>query len=329
MTAPATLQTSETLAWREPVDVAAAMANLPWAVAFLSDGGPNGRWSYLAAEPDRTEQLAPADPRDGLGLLREMLGPRRAPAGGAPFQGGVVGLASYEFAARLEALDLPREPGWPDLTLARYPTVLAFDHHERQVLVYGDAERAEGWLAAAPPPPPAGALAASFETDTSAATYESAVADGIARIEAGEIFQANIARSWSGRLASGVQPFDLVRRLAAGSPAPFAASWAMDGRALVSNSPERFVRIEAEAGGAFTVETRPIKGTRPRGATPAEDARLAAELLASDKDRDRHGGQRFGPGHAGGPRRRQPLPRVDRPDRRPHHPVLAELTEHH
>ncbi len=274
----------ETLAWREPVDVAAAMADLPWAVAFLSDGGPNGRWSYLAAEPDRTEQLTPTDPRDGLALLREMLGPRVPHADGAPFRGGVVGLAAYEFAARLEALDLPREPGWPDLTLARYPTVLAFDHHERQVLAYGDTDLAECWLKAAPPRP-AGALAASFETDTPAATYEAAVADVIARIAAGEIFQANIARSWSGRLAPGVHPFDLVRRLAAGSPAPFAASWAMDGRALVSNSPERFVRIEAVAGGAFTVETRPIKGTRPRGATPAEDVRLAADLLASDKDR--------------------------------------------
>lgn len=276
---------TETLAWREPVDVAAAMADLPWAVALLSDGGPNGRWSYLAAEPDRTEQLTPTDPRDGLALLRELLGPCVAHADGAPFRGGVVGLATYEFAARLEALDLPREPGWPDLTLARYPTVLAFDHQERQVLAYGDADQAERWLEVAAPPSPEGALAADFETDTPAAAYESAVADVIARIGAGEIFQANIARSWSGRLAPGVRPFDLVRRLAAGSPAPFAASWAMDGRALVSNSPERFVRIEAEADGVFTVETRPIKGTRPRGATPAEDVRLAADLLASDKDR--------------------------------------------
>lgn len=285
MTAPAPLRTSETLAWREPVDVAAAMADLPWPVAFLSDGGPNGRWSYLAAEPDRTEQLTPTDPRDGLALLREMLGPCVAHAGGAPFRGGVVGLATYEFAARLEALDLPREPGWPDLTLARYPTVLAFDHRERRVSAYGDADQAERWLEVAAPPSAEGALAADFETDTPATAYESAVADVIARIGAGEIFQANIARSWSGRLAPGARPFDLVRRLAAGSPAPFAASWAMDGRALVSNSPERFVRIEAVANGGFTVETRPIKGTRPRGATPAEDARLAVDLLASAKDR--------------------------------------------
>lgn len=272
-------------AWREPVEVAAALADHPWPVAFLSDGGPNGRWSYVAAEPDRIEEISPDDPRDGLALLRDLLGPRRPHTDGAPFQGGVVGLLAYEFAARLEALDLRREPGWPDLTLARYPTVLAFDHMQRRVLAYGDVAVAAGWLKAAAPPRAEGVLAASFETDTLAATYEAAVADVIVRIEAGEIFQANIARSWSGRLNPGVQPFDLIGRLAAASPAPFAAAWRMGDRALVSNSPERFVRIAVGEGDGFSVETRPIKGTRPRGATGAEDARLAAELLASGKDR--------------------------------------------
>jgi len=287
VTAPAAIDsTPETaFAWREPVEVAAALADRPWVVALLSDGGPNGRWSYVAAEPDRIEELAPADPRDGLDLLREMLGPRRPHADGAPFQGGVVGLAAYEFAARLEALDMPREPGWPDLTLARYPTVLAFDHEQRRVMAYGDLELAAGWLEAPPRPRPRETLASVFEADAPSAAYEAAVADVVARIEAGEIFQANIARSWSGRLKLGVHPFDLVRRLAAVSRTPFAAAWRMHDRALVSNSPERFVAIEPEGNGGFTVETRPIKGTRPRGAGRDEDERLVAELLASEKDR--------------------------------------------
>lgn len=281
----AILETTSRLVWREPADVASALADRPWALALLSDGGPRGRWSFVAAHPDQVETLGPRDPRDGLQLLRDMLGSRRAAAEGAPFQGGVVGLASYEFGARLEALDLERDAGWPDLTLARYPTVLAFDHHQRRVLAYGDAVLAASWLTATAPAAPAGVLAETFELDTPGAAYEAAVADVIARIEAGDIFQANIARFWSGRLAPGVRPFDLVSRLAAASPAPFASYWRMDSRALISNSPERFVRIEAGEGGAFTVQTRPIKGTRPRGPTPAQDARLAAELLASDKDR--------------------------------------------
>ena len=105
-----------------------------------------------------------------------------------------------------------------------------------------------------------------------------------ARIGAGEIFQANIARRWRGRLTQGKTPFDLLTRLIGESPAPFAAYLRLPGRAVVSNSPERFVEVRAGAG-RFVVQTRPIKGTRPRGRDAEHDRRLAAELLASAKDR--------------------------------------------
>jgi para-aminobenzoate synthetase component 1 len=106
----------------------------------------------------------------------------------------------------------------------------------------------------------------------------------IERIGRGEIFQANIARAWTGRLAPGARPVDLFARLAAQSPAPFAAYLRLAGLALVSNSPERFVQL-APRDGASWVQTRPIKGTAPRGRDAAEDAALAAALAASPKDR--------------------------------------------
>ncbi len=81
--------------------------------------------------------------------------------------------------------------------------------------------------------------------------------------------------------------FDLYRRLRAISPAPFAAYMdvrgAFGGVGVLSSSPERFLRVDGSRP-----ETRPIKGTRPRGTTPAEDARLAAELRASAKDLVEH-----------------------------------------
>ena len=110
------------------------------------------------------------------------------------------------------------------------------------------------------------------------------MAEIVARIAAGEIFQANLARAWTGRLASGRSPFDLFRRLAEASVAPFAAYLCLPGLALVSNSPERFLRVTPE-GAALIAEARPIKGTVPRGATPEEDERLVASLAASQKDR--------------------------------------------
>jgi len=97
-------------------------------------------------------------------------------------------------------------------------------------------------------------------------------------IAAGDIFQVNLSQRFETDLA--VPPAELYRRLRRVNPAPFAAYLSLGPEgAILSSSPERFLEV---AGGH--VETRPIKGTRPRGATPAEDQRLAAELLASPKD---------------------------------------------
>jgi para-aminobenzoate synthetase component 1 len=278
--------------WREPTVVLGAFAEEPWAVAFLSGGGgARGRWSYLARSPDAVLTLPPGDLRDPFALLRDLLGePAPADREGPPFQGGVAGLACYEFGDRVEPLGLGRTAAWPDLACARYPAVLAFDHAERRVLAIGRgadtaaaqvrAQAAFGWLDAAPRPLARGALASPLAA-SDGADYEAAVADVVGRIRAGELFQANIARTWTGRLAPGAAPFDVLARLAGQSAAPFAGYLRLEGRALVSNSPERFVRLEADGH----VETRPIKGTRPRGRGPDGDAALVAELLASDKDR--------------------------------------------
>ncbi|RYF97411.1 MAG: aminodeoxychorismate synthase component I, partial [Caulobacteraceae bacterium] len=119
--------------WREPAEVLSAFADEPWAVCLLSGGeGERGRWSYLARDPDATLTVTAGDARDPFSALADLLGPAQPPmAGGPPFQGGVVGLASYELADRIEALGLARQAAWPDLIGARYPAVLAFDRHER------------------------------------------------------------------------------------------------------------------------------------------------------------------------------------------------------
>ena len=263
-----------------------AFADEPYAVCLLSDGAAErGRWSYLARGPSETLTIAPGDPTDAFAALKALVGPPKPvdPAG-PPFQGGVIGLASYELGDRVEQLGLGRLPPWPDLVCGRYETLLAFDHHRREVLAIGPrAEDALAWLDAPPAPAPPDPLAAEVQTPCPSA-HEAAVAEIVARIAAGEIFQANLARSWTGRLAYGRRPFELFQRLAAASVAPFAAYLRLPSVALVSNSPERFLRVTPD-GGALIAETRPIKGTAPRGATPAEDERLVGALAASEKDR--------------------------------------------
>ncbi|HEX3408107.1 MAG TPA: anthranilate synthase component I family protein [Caulobacteraceae bacterium] len=277
-------------AWRDPVDVAAAFADEPFALCLISDGaGERGRWSYFARDPDDTLTVDPHDPVDAMAALARLLGPTRPTAsGGPPFQGGVAGLAAYEFGDRLERLGLARLPPWPDLACARYDRLLAFDHRDGVVFAIGAdpaaAGAAQAWLGARDRQRPTRRLVTRSIGATPAAAHEAAVADIIGRIAAGEIFQANLARAWSGLMRFGCRPFDLFARLVPASPAPFAAYLRLSGLAVVSNSPERFLRVTPCAG-ALIAETRPIKGTVPRGATPAEDERLVAELAASEKDR--------------------------------------------
>lgn len=274
--------------WRDPAQVLSAFAGEPWAVGLLSGGGgERGRWSYLARSPDRTLIIGAADPLDPFDALAELAGPISRSTSGPPFQGGVIGLACYELGDRVERLGLCRQDAWPDLAAARYPAILAFDHQEQRTIAVGRGEdqaqaaaRADdafSWLDLPACSASRGRLVHDLAADDGE-RYEAAVAQVTARIRAGEIFQANIARTWRGALAGA--PFDLFARLAGQSAAPFAAYLRLPGLAVVSNSPERFVELR---GGR--AETRPIKGTRPRGADPASDVSLAAELAGSEKDR--------------------------------------------
>ncbi|WP_436010984.1 anthranilate synthase component I family protein [Phenylobacterium sp. LjRoot219] len=277
--------------WSDPAQVLSALGERPWTIGFLTGGAEPG-WSYVAADPAAVCTLAPEDSEDPIAALAALLGPTVDPdPAGPPFQGGVAGLLGYELGDRFEPIGLPRHDGWPDLACARYDALLAFDHAQARVLAIGrGATEAEAAVRAATarswldlPPRPAQPPGCELQADSPEA-YEAAVAETVERIAAGEIFQANLARRWRGRLAPDARPIDLMIRLAATSPAPFAAYLRLPDRAIVSNSPERFLKVERQDGG-LVAETQPIKGTAPRGATPAEDEALAAGLSASVKDR--------------------------------------------
>ena len=153
-----------------------------------------------------------------MAALARLLGPTRPIApGGPPFQGGVAGLAAYELGDRIERLGLERLRPWPDLACGRYSRLLAFDHRDRVVFAIGadlaGAEAARTWLDAQDRQRPTKRLVTRTIGATPAAAHEAAVADIIGRIAAGEIFQANLARSWRGWMRFGCRPFDLFARL--------------------------------------------------------------------------------------------------------------------
>jgi para-aminobenzoate synthetase component 1 len=275
--------------WREPAAVLAAYAHEPHALALIG-GGAEARWSYVLRQPRAVLRLQTGDAIDPFAALAALLPSGERLADGPPFQGGVAGLLGYELGARVESVNLPTDVAWPDVAAALYDGLLAFDRDAGEVWTLGrgasefdaKARAAEvgAWLGGPVPLARSGRLAQALAPDAPPAVYEGAVADVVRRIGSGEIFQANIAQGWSGRLSPGARPFDLFARLLARSPAPLAAYLRLPGAAVVSNSPERFLSVRDGV-----VVSRPIKGTRRRGGSPAEDARLAAELLASEKDR--------------------------------------------
>jgi len=110
------------------------------------------------------------------------------------------------------------------------------------------------------------------------ARYLQTIDRAVEYIRAGDVFQVNIAQ----RLMTPAKapPLELYQKLRERNPAPYAGYFDLGDLAILSASPEQFLRV---ADG--NVQTRPIKGTRPRGCTPADDARLADELRKSAKDR--------------------------------------------
>ena len=277
--------------WREPVNAARPFAEEPHVLLLSGSGG----WSYLARRPDRVLRIAGDDPQNAFSALADGLGPPTpGRADGPPFQGGWAGLIAYEFGARAEPTDVPRHHDWPDLECGLYRALLAFDPARRRVLAIGRgpdaaaaqvrAAQAASWLDLVPSPgdPDDGPICGDL-TASSAPAYEAKVAEVIDRIAAGEIFQANIARRWTGQMRPGRTPYALFERLLRDSPAPFAGYLRLEGRAVVSNSPERFIRVDPRAGPLAL--TQPIKGTRPRGDTSAADLALAQALLDDPKDR--------------------------------------------
>lgn len=223
------------------------------------------------------------------------------PANGAeiPFRGGAVGFLGYELGRHLERLPAPHPavPAMPDMVVGLYDIVLAFDQWTRRAFLIssGAPERDPTARAAraqvradlvrarldAPPPPEGRAPGIELLPERPRAEVEAAIARTIAYITAGDIFQANITQRFSAPWPGG-DDFALYRRLRALSPAPFAAFMRCGADlSLISASPERFLRLSPDGA----VETRPIKGTRPRHADPVRDAAAAAELSASAKDR--------------------------------------------
>jgi para-aminobenzoate synthetase component 1 len=280
------------------------LADRPWAV-FLDSGRPaagSGRFDILAADPwvtlvtrgglteIRSLQQVSLSPEDPFALLRRHLGERTDPLPGLPFGGGGIGWFGYDLGRRIERLPVLAEDAEhiPDMAVGIYDWALVVDHLERRAWLVGqcrDPRTRECWqdllaLFGQPPAPlprsfrVTGQVRSNLSKDRYARAFE--------RIQhyilEGDCYQVNLAQRFAAP-AEG-DPWMGYRDLRRLNPAPFSAYLATPYASVLSSSPERFLRVRAGA-----VETKPIKGTRPRGCCPEADSALAQELAASPKDR--------------------------------------------
>jgi len=304
---------------RDSARLFAPIAARPWGV-FLDSGRPfceTGRYDILTADPYMTlvtrgtvteistragVALSPEDP---FALLRRALGerpkplaqppratPGESPAAPAdpPFRGGAAGWFGYDLGRRIERLPVLAEDQEqiPDMAVGLYDWALVVDHTERRswlVSAGRDARTREHWADlvmcfSKPGSRPAAQfhITGPVRSNMTQAQYKAAFERVQAYILDGDCYQVNLAQRFVAPAAGNA--WSAYRQLRQLNPAPFSAYLSTPFAKVMSSSPERFLQLRNGS-----VETRPIKGTRPRGSNPEADAMLARALSQSPKDR--------------------------------------------
>ncbi|MEJ2592970.1 MAG: chorismate-binding protein, partial [Candidatus Thiodiazotropha sp.] len=280
------------------------LAHKPWA-AFLDSGSPHGlqgRYDILTADPvsvlitrgERTHiHQADGDRRlsleDPFQLLREALGPVEPGVEGIPFCGGAIGYFGYDLGRRIERLPEIAEDmeHLPEMAVGIYDWALVVDHRERRSWLVGRIparlERyrrlLRGVVTGSVKPRPSVPYRVLGEvcSNMSHAEYLASIARIKDYIRDGDCYQVNFAQRFS--VAAEGDPWQAYKGLRQLNAAPFAAYLNTPHCQVLSTSPERFLELRDGR-----VETKPIKGTAPRGTDPIEDLMLAEMLRNSRKD---------------------------------------------
>jgi len=247
--------------------------------ALLDGWSDDGRWTIALPEPIDAFRAEIGETAKLERFLADAARPVRKGSGPEPFAGGWVGFLSYELGAAWEGAP-PRLDPVPE------PAALFYRHDSGWTVDPAGNVRPFGRAGALPAARRiprvesggTGSIGESLPRERYAAAHE-AIREGIAR---GDFYQVNLANRFAARLPSRPDARSLYRRIAGDEPPPYSMLLRAGDFDVISASPELFLRADFGSG---AVEMRPIKGTAPRGAAPAEDAAAAAALVSSAKDR--------------------------------------------
>ncbi len=279
--------------------------------AFLLESADQGqrvgRYSFIGFRPRDVIRWSLGDPGDPYALAAQATGAHDvAPVGDLPpFAGGAVGCFGYDLVRTVEPLGAPNpDPlGIPDLALMLSDTLVVFDHLKHTVTVLANVLPADGpvedsYRAAleaiaevrrrlAGPVPPAGPTAGAarampeFRSNLERAEFEAMVARIVRYVHAGDAFQVVPSQRWSAEVP--IEAFSIYRGLRAVNPSPYMYFLDFGDFEIAGASPEPLLTVQGNR-----VSTRPVAGTKSRGATAEEDAAIAGELLADEKERAEH-----------------------------------------
>jgi para-aminobenzoate synthetase component 1 len=258
-------------------------AHRPFVLDSAQANDGLGEWSFFGSDPFRVVFGDLADLRDAM-----LAYPATAHLT-IPFTGGAVGYLSYDYGRRLE--DLPAlaadDRSIPEMHFGLYDGVAALDHRTGVLYLIGHSfhtnadqvlERLKSIVGSASAATPIPARRGDWAWNLSEANFCAAVQRVRDYIATGDVYQVNLSRR--ARCAFEGDPVQLYQSLRRGNPAPYGAYLDLGDWQLMSTSPEQFLRKRG-----CQLETRPIKGTRPRGDDAAADRLQEAELRASEKDR--------------------------------------------
>ena len=262
-----------------------------------AEQGRLGRYSFLGLKPDRVLRWSLGDPGDPYKTAAELVDGYAVsvPDGMPPFPGGAVGFFGYDLVRTVERLADPNpDPlGLPDLGLMVCELMVVFDHlkHELNLIAFpfadgsdapGLIEEARAALRAPVPRPQASAVEPpAFESNLTREQFEANVARIVEYVHAGDAFQVVPSQRFTA--PQPAEAFSIYRGLRTINPSPYMYFLDFEDFQLAGASPEPLIKVSGRR-----VETRPIAGTYPRGASPEEDRRNAEALLADPKERAEH-----------------------------------------